>query len=506
MSPSSVAPPRPRSRAWGDVPRRPTRRTPTGPGRPSRARTRVRAGLGLVLLALAGAALGLVLAGAGLVVGPWAPVALVVVPVLGALAWRRNDLVVPLAALTLPLGHVAAGPVDLVQLVTALVVAAVLVPAATRLDWRLPPWPVAVPLGLFVVVAVLATPRARDSDLAFRLDVQLVLLVLLVVAVLTAVRTTRRLSSVVAGLLAAGAVSSVWALLASGPTESYYGGSVVTGRAVGVFSQPNELGLFSAVLLVLAVGTALSVSPGPASARRLRALALVASVLLLAALGVSLSRGAWFGAVVGVVALGVLVPATRRRLLRVGGGLLAGVAVLGLLGVGPLGQVVDRVASVGQATSNPYDQRPLIWAEGLRLVAEAPLLGHGPGGYYLEAAGGALRAGAVLEVEHAHQLLLNTAVEFGLVGLGALLALLAGLGAGLAAARRATATLDAGAPQRWLPGVLAAALVPVLAHGMLDYPLRNPVVLTTVWLVLATLVAACTVAVTTTRPDTEDAR
>nr|WP_246305817.1 O-antigen ligase family protein [Nocardioides marinisabuli] len=238
----------------------------------------------------------------------------------------------------------------------------------------------------------------------------------------------------------------------------------------------------------------------------MRALALVASVLLLAALGVSLSRGAWFGAVIGVVALGVLVPATRRRLLRVGGGLLAGVAVLGLLGVGPLGQVVDRVASVGQATSNPYDQRPLIWAEGLRLVAEAPLLGHGPGGYYLEAAGGALRAGAVLEVEHAHQLLLNTAVEFGLVGLGALLALLAGLGAGLAAARRATATLDAGAPERWLPGVLAAALVPVLAHGMLDYPLRNPVVLTTVWLVLATLVAACTVAVTTTRPDTEDAR
>lgn len=270
---------------------------------------------------------------------------------------------------------------------------------------------------------------------------------------------------------------------------------------MGVFAQPNELGLFSAVLLVLALGTALSTATP-----RLRSAALVAAVLLLAALALSLSRGAWFGALVGLVALGVLVAPTRRSLLRTGAVLLVAVAGLGLLGVGPLGQVVDRVASVGEATANPYDQRPLIWAEGLRLVAEAPLLGHGPGGYYLAAASDALRSGVVLEVEHAHQLLLNTAVEFGLVGLGALLALLAGLGAGLAAARRATATLHAGAPERWLPGVLAAALVPVLAHGMLDYPLRNPVVLTTVWLVLATLVAACTVAVTTTRPDTEDAR
>lgn len=500
MSPPPATSTRPGARAWGDVPRRP-RRTPTGAAPASRAAARARGAAALAALALAGAALGLLLAGAGLVAGPLAPLLLVLAPVLVVLAWRRTDLVVPTVALTLPLGHVGAGPVDLVQLVTALGVVAVLVPAATRLDWRLPPWPVAVPLGLFLVVAVLATPRARDADLAFRLDVQLLLLVLLVVAVLTGVRTARHLTRLVVALLVAGAVSSVWALAASGPTESFYGGGVVTGRAVGVFSQPNELGLFSAVLLVLALGAWLgSASP------RLRATGMVAAGLLVAALGASLSRGAWFGALAGVVALAVLVAPTRRALLRLGAGLVVVVGVLGLLGVGPLGQVLDRVASLGEAGANPYDQRPLIWAEGLRLVAEAPLLGHGPGGYFLEAASDSLRAGAVLEVEHAHHLLLNTAVEFGLLGLAGLLALVAGLGAVLVGARRATTSLPPTAATRWLPGVLAAALVPVLAHGMLDYPLRNPVVLTTVWLVLAALVAACEHARATAPTSTQEPR
>ena len=115
------------------------------------------------------------------------------------------------------------------------------------------------------------------------------------------------LGLLVVALLVAGAVSSVWALAASGPTESFYGGGVVTGRAVGVFSQPNELGLFSAVLLVLALGAWLgSASP------RLRATGMVAAGLLVAALGASLSRGAWFGALAGVVALAALSRKTAR--------------------------------------------------------------------------------------------------------------------------------------------------------------------------------------------------
>lgn len=494
---------RPGGRAWGEVPRRPPRRTPLARSlaRSLGQRLGQRARDALLPLALVplGAGLGYVLATAGVLAGPLAPGVLVLAPLLVVLAWRRPALVVSAAVLSLPVGNLAAGPLDLVQLVTALLVIAVLVPTAARGEWRLPPWPVAVPLGLMVVVAVLATARARDADLAFRLDVQLVLLVLATLAVVTAVRTTRQVLLVVGALLVAGAVASLWAMLESGPTESFYGGSVVTGRAVGVFAQPNELGLFSAVLLVLAVGTALSVG-----SVRWRRGALVSAALLLVALGLSLSRGAWFGSVAGLLALALLVPGTRRGLLRIGSGVVAGVLALGVLGVGPLGQIVSRLATLGEATSNPYDQRPLIWAEGLRLVGEAPVLGHGPGGYFVEAAGNALRTGAVLEVEHAHHLLLNVAVEYGLIGLAALLGLLAGLAVLLVRARLAAALPGTGASSTWLPSVLAAALVPVLAHGMLDYPLRNPIVLTTVWFLLSLLAAAC--AVVLRRPVQEDAR
>jgi putative inorganic carbon (HCO3(-)) transporter len=432
-----------------------------------------------------GLVIGLVLAAVSLRVGILGPVALVVLPLAGAVAWRRPDLVLVAAVLALPVGHVVIGPVELVQLGTAAAVTAVLVPAAARLAWRLPPWPVTAPLVGFLVVSALATPGAADLGLAIRLDVQLLLLVLLTVAATTALRTPAHAHRAVVALVVAGGVASVSAVLGAGPTESYYGGSVVTGRAVGVFAQPNELGLFSALLLVVAVGVGLT-----ATTTRLRLVCLASGALLLSALALSLSRGAWLGALVGLVALAVLVPRARRGLAVLGGlAVLAGV-VLGALDVGPLGDLGARVASVSESGSDPYDQRPLIWSEALRLFADAPVLGHGPGGFTEVAASDALRVGAFLDVDHAHHLLLNVAVEFGTAGLLALLGLVVGL---VTMVRRAAGSS--------LTAVLAAALVVVVAHGLLDYPLRNPTAVTTVWLVLSLLVVA---ACARTEPDGED--
>lgn len=419
---------------------------------------------------------GLTLATAGSRLGVVGPVLVLALPLAAVATWRRPHLAVLAAILLLPVGHLAAGPVELVQAVTALAALAVLAPAAARLDWRLPPWPVALPLAALAVVAGLATSRAADLDLAFRLDLQLGLLLLLVLTVTTALATAEQVRVAVLALLVAGGLASLPAILGSGPTESYYGGSVITGRAVGIFAQPNELGLFSAVLLVVAVGVGLSAATTP-----VRLLCLVSGGLLLTALGLSLSRGAWLGGLAGLAALAVLVPHTRRALAWVVAAGAGAGTVLAAVGVGPLADVVARVASVSESTSNPYDQRPLIWAEAARLYAEAPVLGHGPGGFTEVAASDALRVGAFLDVDHAHQLFLNVAVELGTAGLVALVGLMAGL---LVLVRRARAT---GA---WLPGVLAAALVVVVAHGMVDYPLRNPTVATTVWLVLALLAAA----------------
>ncbi|MEV7430522.1 O-antigen ligase family protein [Nocardioides sp. NPDC092400] len=441
---------------------------------------------------LVGLLTGVVTAGVGLLAGAAASLALLVALLLAAVAWRTPYVAVVAVALALPLGQLTVGPAELVQVSTAAVVLAVLVPAAARGQVRLPPWPVAVPLAAFLVVAALSTPRAWDADLAFRLDVQLLLLVLLTVAVTTAVRTPAQAYAVATALVVGGGAAAVPALLDSGPTESYYGGGVVTGRALGIFAQPNELGIFAAVLLVVAVGLGLT-----ASRRAARVTCAVGGSLLLAALVVSLSRGAWAGAVAGLVALAVLVPRTRRALAVLGAVLVVAAVVLGALGVGPVAEVGVRVASLAESTENPYDQRPLIWAEALRLVAESPLLGHGPGGFTAAAGSDALRTGAFLDVDHAHDLVLNVAVEHGLVGLLALLALVAGL-ASLLRRRHAPGP---GPDPELLPRVLAAALVVVLAHGIVDYPLRNPTTMTTVWLVLSLLAAAAVVTARRARPE-----
>ncbi|WP_244928569.1 O-antigen ligase family protein [Nocardioides sp. W7] len=441
---------------------------------------------------LFGALAGLVLAAAGLVLGPWGPVALVALPAVAVAAWRAPHLVVVGVILLLPLGNVVVGPLELVQLGTAVAAVAVLAPAAARLDWRLPPWPVAVPLGAFAIVAALASAGAASAAAALRLDVQLLLVLLLTVAVTTALRTPAQVRLAVVALVVAGGLASLPAVLGSGPTESHYGGGVVTGRAEGVFAQPNELGLFSALLLVAAVGVGLT-----ATTTRLRVTCLASGGLLLTTLALSLSRGAWLGAVAGLVALAVLVPESRRALAVLGSALLAVGAVLAAFGVGPIAAVVTRATSVAESGANPYDQRPLIWEEALRLYAEAPILGHGPGAFSQEASSDALRLGAFLDVDHAHHLLLNVAVEFGAAGLLALLGLMVGL---LVLVRRGRAAGSS------LPAVLAAASVVVVAHGMVDYPLRNPLVLTTVWVVLGLLVAAAAAATATSADGSGESR
>ncbi len=460
------------------MPRRAPRRTPPARSRPSASAARAR-GAALLLAALA-------LAGCRSRVACWPRrpgrrPARAGAAGAGPACWSCwpggvPTYVVPVAALTLPLGHVAAGPVDLVQLVTALrrrrgagadrrparLAAAAVAGGGAR--WACssssPCWPPAAR-------ATPTSPSASTSSCScwccwwWRC--------------VTAVRTTRQPARVVGALLVAGAgvlgvgdagVGSHRELLRRQRRHRSGGGRLrpaqragsLQRRAAGAGRRDRPERRFRAPARA-ARSSPLRSCWSPRSGSRCRAAPGSARLAGAAWRWRCWSRG----------------PAAR--LLRIGAGL---VVVVGPGPGGPRSRAAGPGPRVGwprsaRPTANPYDQRPLIWAEGLRLVAEAPLLGHGPGGYFLEAASDALRAGAVLEVEHAHHLLLNTAVEFGLVGLVALLALVAGLGAAAAAGPACRCACRAPRRRRrWLPGVLAAALVPVLAHGMLDYPLRNP--------------------------------
>jgi O-antigen ligase len=295
---------------------------------------------------------------------------------------------------------------------------------------------------------------------------------------------------------AGGGAACAAALATARPPEEHYGGSLVQNRATGMFGQPNELGSLAAAVAVLALAVLLALP------RRhpLRLLAGAAAAVGYLALAASLSRGGWIGAAIGfVVLLALLPPRPRRRVLAglaavAGAVLLAAVVLPGVSGRpagSALSVVGDRAVSLVSGEQNPYDDRPAIYREALRQWARRPQLGSGPGGYPVLARSGSGQLG-LTGPEHAHSLALTIGAEQGLLGLAAL-GLAAGVGVvgAIRAARRFSHDDGGGAGEQVLLAGAAAVLSTVLGQGLVDFPLRNPVVESVTWLAVGLLAAAC---------------
>lgn len=395
----------------------------------------------------------------------------------------RSVLLLSAFPACLPVGFVSVGPVQVVELVALGVAVAVL--GERWLTGRL----VAPPAGALWIVAVVAaaavaTPLSVHEDLTFRADVQLALGVLLGAAAYQAVTSAEQVRLVLRWLLVVATLIAALALPEAGQQQAQFGGAVVSGRVTGIFAQPNEFGLFVAMALVLGL-TSLS---GPSRAGRV--LTRVAVLVLLVALAVSLSRGAWLGAVAGAGGLVLLLPGLRRRMLR---SVPAAVVLLALVvTVAPaqpqLSIFTSRVQTITEGAENPYDERPAIYAEALRLAADRPWTGQGPG-TFPAASASSIREGASGEEEHAHNALLTVAAEAGLLGVAALVGLtLAVLLSVVRSCRRSRAVGQA-AHAEAVAGAGAALLV-VVGHGVIDYPLRNPVIFLLVWMLVGLVFAS----------------
>ncbi len=398
---------------------------------------------------------------------------------------RAAFVVVVVFVATLPWGNTSVGPVELVQAMAALGVLAVLAADAIELDPEVPPWQVGLPLVAMGVSAALATVGTPVPDTTFRINASLAVGALLVVAMWSIVDRTGRLLVLAEVLVVAGAAVGVVALWSSSELSVVADGAIVTGRIVGTFSQPNELGVFSALLLPIAVSQILALRGVRQLVAGAAALAIAAALLL------SLSRGAWLGGLAGIVVLVCLAPGRRRAVALVTSAVVAGALFILLAPPATVEVIGQRVASLTSDSVNPYDERDEIYAEAGRQIADSPLVGHGPGAFPTVARG-LTPDGYDLDAEHAHSLVLVVATEYGMIGVASLLALVAGVVWLLH--RRVWRRLEhAGGEGRELAIVttgLFAGLVAVVAHGVIDYPLRNPVSGTTVWLVLALLVAA----------------
>lgn len=169
-------------------------------------------------------------------------------------------------------------------------------------------------------------------------------------------------------------------------------------RAVGTFSNPNLLAAFLLLLVPVAIGGGLALADRPS--RWVAAAVAGAGVV---AMAFTVSRGGWLAAVAGAAAFLVLRNPTRLRLL------------LGAAGAAVAAALFALAVALGYGVGVRED----VWGAAAALLVREPLgVGLGRGGALLDSgiAGGE-------EFQHAHNLWLNFALETGVPGLVAVLAI-----------------------------------------------------------------------------------
>lgn len=257
--------------------------------------------------------------------------------------------------------------------------------------------------------------------------------------------------------LAAPEGSAVGVVPASSPNFGYV-------RAWAGNLEGNTLGAFTLALLPAAVGLALGRSHALA-----RLSFAAGALLLLVALLVSYSRGAYFG-LVAAAAIALLVFG-RRRPLAAALTAVAGLALLICL-VTHLPGAEDRLNTLhflGQ--DRTVQHRQLVYAEAFDSIRASPIWGVG--------------LGTPVDVigTGADSLYVFVLLRGGVLAAGAAIALLWTAGQRLIAAWREGRL-------RPLDGAVLIGLSGVAAHSLVDYTLWNPKVAVVVWLLIGFVMAA----------------
>jgi O-antigen ligase len=319
---------------------------------------------------------------------------------------------------------------------------------------------------------------ALDPSLALR---QLGLLaggILLACTVIAVCESMDDIRQTLGGFVVVGTAVALVGVFSEGSLQTYYGGTVVSGRSVGTFQQSNQFGSFTLMAAAAAVGLVLG-----ARSRVARLAAGIATSVLLAGVLLSLSRGAWIATIGAFVFLLVALP-NAGRLAKV---LLPCLMVAAILIAATSSSALQVLQLRADALTerSPYDHRSLTWEEARREIAKRPIFGEGPGNFRVASLSSASMA-APLHDEHAHNIWLEWAAGTGIPGAAILTAFVVGIAAAVRRASRvAQLTRD-----RTVIVAVGAALLTVVIHGFFDYTLTHDVIWLSVWFLIGTGLAA----------------
>jgi O-antigen ligase len=324
-------------------------------------------------------------------------------------------------------------------------------------------------------ITILGLLVAKDTFVVLKLFVTWS--AFLAVSMLVASAEPRQIKTILYCMSAAGAILAVESIAHGTSQTLVNSGAVATERAQGSFADPVQLGFWlvlaiSPVLVLAIVGRPL-----------IRPLVLAAAGLSIAALLLTLTRGAIIGFACSLV---VLLLWTRFRrgavVLLVLGGIFAALNFSAISRSRELSVVATRLSTVAQGAQTG-GKRIQIWTTTPRIIADHPLLGVGAGNfkdvsleYGLSEGGGAF--------EHAHNVALTIAAERGLGALAMLVWFLLAVGrTGFDTLRRSWSNL-----YPYALG-LCAALFGTLVESLVDYPPGQDAVMGTIMIEVGALIA-----------------
>jgi putative inorganic carbon (HCO3(-)) transporter len=442
---------------------------------------------GLVATFVAGAAV----ATTASIFGDYSPIAIVVLalaPLLVVAIVSDPRVGVVLVVATFPVGAVGASlgflqvqAAEMAVLVVAVVVtirrlAAGVVP----LPWHPVFW---APLVL-VVWSLLCFYSAADEARALKLLASLAGGLIFAAVVYASCRGLADVRLVLGAMTLAGAVVGLTALAGGADFEAAYGGASVSGRLEGAFDSPNQLGSFCAVLTPIAAAFVFAVRGLTA-----RVLATGGLLLLVSALMLSLSRGAWLGVAVAAVYMLLTLREARHLVLALAiPALAAGIALSSDNATDSRElQVIGERARSFTARS-PYDGRTDIWNEARRQIKDDPWTGQGPGAFPAVSVRADSEANSIAP-DHAHNLALNWAAETGLPGLAIVGAFVFALAATGRRVRRAVLAEGDRRSYVLVIGMVSGLLALAVQNFTVDYTLGNAVVHLTMWGIIGLLLA-----------------
>ena len=322
-------------------------------------------------------------------------------------------------------GDLPAGPADAAAL---LLVGIWGVRLATRRETRLVVPGVALAVAPLVVVLTLESTLAASLAIAGKATLRWLELGAVALATANVLRDVRKawiaIGAIAMAATAQSALGAIQFVTRWGPPSFAIGPFL---RAHGTFGQPNPFGGYLAMCVpLLVVVTMMGWRVLPMVPR----LALAgASALTLAAIGMSLSRGAWIGLMAAAVVIALAW--SRRAALVAGAAGLAGAGALIASGTGVLPESVQLRLAPALAYLRVFDARGVVptpdtfaivermahWQAAAEMFVDHPLLGVGPGHYVPTYPDYAILPYWREPLGHAHNVYLNVAAESGLIGL-----------------------------------------------------------------------------------------